>query len=127
MNHYRKPLNVVLALWIVSILLGFVSPFLDEEDDQLKDAQSLKVQVELLKNKLDEKKSSESVSDAEYSRLNDEISTIDKKVDLIIESKPRDERWNWYSNLVVPVCSLIVVTFGLYINNRTEEVAAQND
>ncbi|NWK57755.1 hypothetical protein HW115_19205 [Verrucomicrobiaceae bacterium N1E253] len=118
MNQYRKPINVVLTIWAISILLSLVLPFFAEESEVLQDAKNLKIQVESLKIDLDRKKSSSDVSEDEYSKINGELSVLDKKATTIIQSEQLESEWNWYSDLVVPLSSLVVAVFGLYYNNK---------
>ena len=126
MTSYRKPLNVVLALWIISILFSFASPFFEKDSEQLQDAKNLKAQVESLKSNLHTKKSTQDVSEADYSKLNDEISVIDNKVASIIESEQGTSGWNWYFDLIAPLCSLVVAAAALQIINKPNKLCQGN-
>lgn len=121
MTRYRNPLNAILVIWIISILIEFCAPFFATESEYLKDVKNLKTQVESLKSNLSKKQAEQSISETEYSKVNDKIILLDTEISLIIQSQQEEMTLHWYSNFVAPLCSLIVAVFGLTIVNKVEQ------
>lgn len=126
MTTYRKPLNVLIACWIVMILVDIFTPLFTEESESLQKVENLQVELASIRSILSEKQTSGKISEVDYSRLKGELAELDDEVAALIEKLPRDSGWNWYSDLVRPLGSLILAPFFLYVNNRNEalEVAS---